>query len=440
MADRIIQMKDNQGNNLFPLVKISPSILEGNYLPITGGTLTGDLILKGDPTSLLMPATKQYVDNKFDNYLPLSGGTLTGLLICKQGLFVNTNTNSTPLYISRYGGNGKCVAHGVDDSIYTIHYTNNEISSAIRFRFTNTDTESGGGANASDRIARLTSTLSFYPEVNNSGSIGTNGNQWQSSYLSNALYLNNSTSYLISQAAIGSTYYSTDKSYSLVMPTATETARAVALCSTSASSDYGMFYLSCDTAFVINSGDAGGYVFRVLDKDMIKAANANDDTCMCMGVKQSGAGTAFKGTVSADKVTGAVWNDYAEYRKSDDNEPGHVVMEDKKGVLQRATERLQSFAGVVSDTFGFAQGETDEAKTPLAVSGRVLVYPYRPKEEYSPGDCVCAAPDGTVDIMTRQEIRDWPDRIVGTVSEIPDYETWGTGNVEVNGRIWIKVR
>jgi hypothetical protein len=42
--------------------------------------------------------------------------------------------------------------------------------------------------------------------------------------------------------------------------------------------------------------------------------------------------------------------------------------------------------------------------------------------------------------MSREEIREWPDRIIGIVSEIPDYKIWGTGNVEVNGRIWIKVR
>ena len=40
----------------------------------------------------------------------------------------------------------------------------------------------------------------------------------------------------------------------------------------------------------------------------------------------------------------------------------------------------------------------------------------------------------------REEIREWPDRIVGIVSEIPEYEEWGTGKVKVNGRIWIKVK
>jgi hypothetical protein len=50
--------------------------------------------------------------------------------------------------------------------------------------------------------------------------------------------------------------------------------------------------------------------------------------------------------------------------------------------------------------------------------------------------------------MTREEIIQYPDRIVGTVSCVPNYEEWG-GNgdcsnirdpIKVNNRIWIKVR
>ena len=68
------------------------------------------------------------------------------------------------------------------------------------------------------------------------------------------------------------------------------------------------------------------------------------------------------------------------------------------------------------------------------------------KNEYKPGDCLCAAPGGTVDIMTREEIKEYPDRIVGTVSCVPEYEEWGGGEmadrkpVKVNGRIWVKVK
>lgn len=150
--------------------------------------------------------------------------------------------------------------------------------------------------------------------------------------------------------------------------------------------------------------------------------------------------------MDGDAVTGAVWNDYAEYRESDCEEFGYVLMENGDDTLSKTTERLSHFAGISSDTWGFSQGETDKAKTPIAVAGRVLAYPYQDRNNYKPGDCVCAAPGGTIDIMTREEVINWPDRIVGTVSCVPDYEEWGGGEnadrppVRVNGRIWIKIK
>ena len=142
----------------------------------------------------------------------------------------------------------------------------------------------------------------------------------------------------------------------------------------------------------------------------------------------------------APRVFGAVWNDYAEYRSTSKVQPGQCVVETGLGNLIQSTKRLQPGANVVSDTFGFAIGETEKTKTPLAVSGRVLAYPYEDRYSYSAGDPVCSGPNGTISKMTREEVCKYPDRIVGTVSEIPEYETWGTGNVKVDGRIWIKVR
>ncbi len=144
--------------------------------------------------------------------------------------------------------------------------------------------------------------------------------------------------------------------------------------------------------------------------------------------------------LKAPKVHGAVWNDYAEFRHTKHTIlPGHVVVETGHGDLVMSTKRLQPGGNIVSDTFGFAIGETKECKTPIAVSGRVLAYPYEERWEYEPGDAVCTGPCGTVSKMTREEIREYPERIIGTVSEIPEYDTWGEDNVEVNGRIWIKV-
>ena len=149
-------------------------------------------------------------------------------------------------------------------------------------------------------------------------------------------------------------------------------------------------------------------------------------------------------TIHGDKIYGAVYNDYAEYRETDVEDFGYVLTENGDDTLSKTTERLQHFAGISSDTWGFSQGETEKAKTPIAVAGRVLAYPYQDRNNYKPGDCVCAAPGGLVDIMTREEVINYPDRIVGTVSCVPNYEEWGggpdRGPVKIDGRIWIKVR
>ena len=151
-------------------------------------------------------------------------------------------------------------------------------------------------------------------------------------------------------------------------------------------------------------------------------------------------GIAAAKTIKGERLYGAVWNDYAEYRQTPNVAPGRCVIEQGDGTLHQSTERLQPGASIVSDTYGFGVGETALAKTPIAVSGRVLAYPYEDRNSYKPGAAVCSGPNGTISMMTREEIREWPDCIVGTVSEIPQYEKWGTDAVSVDGRIWIKIK
>lgn len=149
-------------------------------------------------------------------------------------------------------------------------------------------------------------------------------------------------------------------------------------------------------------------------------------------------GVYFNGVTGV--LFGAAWNDYAEFRQSNELEAGRVVCETGKGDLILSTERLQPGAEIISDTFGFAIGETNKCKTPIAASGRVLAYTFEDRYEFKAGDAVCAAPGGTVSKMTRDEIINYPDRIIGTVSEIPEYDTWGQNNIKVNNRIWIRIR
>ena len=146
------------------------------------------------------------------------------------------------------------------------------------------------------------------------------------------------------------------------------------------------------------------------------------------------------GVLVATKVRGAVFNDYAEYRESLVKEPGRCVIETGYGDLELSTKRLQLGGNIISDTFGFSIGETDKAETPIAVCGRVLAYPYEDRYKFTAGAAVCSGPNGTVSLMTREEIKEWPDAIIGYVSEIPEYKEWGTDKIQVNNRIWIKIK
>ena len=143
------------------------------------------------------------------------------------------------------------------------------------------------------------------------------------------------------------------------------------------------------------------------------------------------------------RLYGAVWNDYAEYRiTKEDIEPGRCIIETGDDDLVLSTKRMQPGAEIVSDTFGFALGQTDEAKTPIASNGRVLAYPFESIEEFRKniGRPVCSGPNGTVSIMTDEEYQKYGYCAIGTISTIPSYEEWGEDKVKVNGRVWIRVR
>ena len=153
------------------------------------------------------------------------------------------------------------------------------------------------------------------------------------------------------------------------------------------------------------------------------------------------------GTITANKVYGAVWNDYAEYRwvlkHPDTDEPiqaGRCVAENGNDSMSLTNARLQAGVRIVSDTYGMCMGETEKAKTPVAVCGRVLAYPFERKVAFNIGDPVCSGPNGTVSKMSREEAMMYPERIVGTVVSKPTYKEWGPNKIPVNGRIWIQVR
>ena len=214
-----------------------------------------------------------------------------------------------------------------------------------------------------------------------------------------------------------------------------------------------IFFQFSNTAYELPTGGTTGQV-------LVKKSNSDRDVQWAMAggaildnnVKYYVAGSELSTTntdplvfntniyVQNNVLFGAAWNDYAEKRQCDSSIPGTCVIENDDGKLTPSSERLTSGACIISDTYGMCIGETEKAKVPVAITGRVLAYTYQQRENYHAGMAVCSAPNGTVDIMTREEIRDYPDAIVGIVSEIPSYEKWGPSKINVNNRIWIKVK
>lgn len=201
--------------------------------------------------------------------------------------------------------------------------------------------------------------------------------------------------------------------------------------------------ITCNNDSVATTGDTGSLIVGFptgehisIDNNEIMAKTSETTTGILYLNNDGG-----KVQIGPGGLYGAVQNDYAEFRAQKEIiEPGYCVASANNGKVYKTIEKFQACDGIVSDTAGFFIGETDECKTPLAVAGRVLAYFHGNREDYQSGDTVCAGPEGKIIKMTREEIKEYPDRIIGIVSEIPEYETWGSSNVAVNGRIWIKVK
>lgn len=175
----------------------------------------------------------------------------------------------------------------------------------------------------------------------------------------------------------------------------------------------------------------------------VNIINTTESTSETTGALVVSGGIGVSGDIYANKVMGAAWNDYAERRVTIEPDaykakPGQVLCETGNDTLALSTERMQPCPYVYTDTYGMEIGKRDKYALPVAVSGRVLVYVEGDRKDYSLGDVLCAAPNGLACKMSREEIVAYPDRILGVVCNIPNYEKWGE-YVTVDNRIWIKI-
>ncbi len=158
--------------------------------------------------------------------------------------------------------------------------------------------------------------------------------------------------------------------------------------------------------------------------------------------QSSPSGTAvlgYNGYFYATRVYNAVYNDYADFQPLNGKlEYGKCYVQGKDGLELSSTRGQKGVMGIASDTYGQAVGiEEGTPQVPIAVSGWVLAYV---DAEYEPGDPLTCTEDGYLTKMTREEVREYPERIVAIYSRPETSEKWSKFNIDVDGRHWVKVK
>ena len=387
-------------------------IRHGSTQPTTSNLLPYEL--GWDGTSLYINNNGTIVNvaaSAVSGYLPLTGGTLTGALTAQSasGAAISSKNTTTSAEIqlttnsnSNYQGLYSCGYYNGSSYVSTGKW--------IVYRDNSGNVVLGGNADTATKLATAR-TISLTGSVTGSGtfdgsgdlSIATTTNHnHDSSYVSKSG--DTMSGNLIISSANGGSFACQNTTNSIV----------VSLDNGSSAGYHGVY----------SSGYYDGSAYTTDGKWIIY---------------RSTDGEAH----SRMKIYGAVWNDYAEYRKTkEDMEPGRCIIETGNDDLILSTSRMQPGAEIVSDTFGFAIGQTKEALTPVATSGRVLVYIYEGRDaaREAIGRPVCSGPNGTVSIMTDEEYKEKAYCTIGTISAVPDYEEWGENKIKVNGRIWIRVK
>lgn len=376
---------DKVNNNL--VIKLNSGTTEGTNQFTYNGSATKNINIT--PANIGAAASSHNHDS---NYVKKTGDTMTGqLAVDKAGQGFRVNNGSTG-YIELSRDNGGAQLYGLWDCIKTQWIVQSD-GTNVYFH--------GNADSASKTLGDI------------------NGLQIDTNYLK------------LSGGTMNGSI-----NCSLPATTSTATNTGAMICHGLVGGNNGMY---------VGNGDADGSILGTTGKANLIFKSWQSigfvDGCPSTNAGMTMTINTRTGVLRGNKLWGAVWNDYAEFREGDTVESGRCVIEVGNDTLITSTERMMPGANITSDTFGFAIGETEQAKTPIAVSGRVLAYPYESREEFKKniGRPVCSGPNGTVSIMTDEEYRNKGYCAIGTISAVPDYEEWGTGKVKVNGRVWIKV-
>lgn len=171
----------------------------------------------------------------------------------------------------------------------------------------------------------------------------------------------------------------------------------------------------------------------------IMAAAGND---LVLGTRVPPAVPVVGGNFRAGRVWSAVWNDFADFQKLNDNLVYGKAYYDTNEGARICNQRCQMAAiGVASDTFGNAVGSglNYGSEVPIAVAGWVLAFV---DKEYPTGTPLTNDENGNLTEMSVEEKMKYPERLLATYKKKELDEMFGPAHcqIKVNGRHWVKVK
>ncbi len=144
----------------------------------------------------------------------------------------------------------------------------------------------------------------------------------------------------------------------------------------------------------------------------------------------------------AERIWNSVWNDIADFQSlanGEEFEPGKCYFDTPKGAMICNENCQKSVIGIASNTFGFGVGAGQGRTVPIAVAGWTLAYV---DKEYESGTPLTNTDYGDLTEMKREEVKEYPERLVAIYKKKEPKGLWGTKGkeIDVNERHWVKVK
>lgn len=140
-------------------------------------------------------------------------------------------------------------------------------------------------------------------------------------------------------------------------------------------------------------------------------------------------------------------DDLAEFRILADGEfleYGKCYYQTDDGIKKTSKKFQPGIIGIASDTYGLVLGGSTLNTAPIGLTGMALAYINTKEKEPEIGDCLTSGLNGTLEIMTRDEIKEYPDMIIAKyigkstnkkLNNMPNISKL----VNVENRFWVKI-